>query len=244
MPLPDKAFRHLPHLRDRISDPATSFFRDLDMDMIDAQLRDLGAPDDWRRPCEAREVLRRDALRGREGQDIWVFAYGSLMWDPAVYFDELRRAHAPQHARCFCLWDEYARGTIDQPGLMAALDTGGGCTGYAFRIPAADVECETFHLCARELIGSAYLPEFVALTTDQGPVEALTFTADHSSENIVTDIPVETQARMIAISAGFLGTGLEYLENLARHLTEMEIDDPYITDLLRRVRAIRDETPA
>ena len=239
MPLPDTAFRHLPHLKDRIADPDTSFFRNLDITEFDRRVRAAGGPDDWRHPCSRREALRRAVLAGREGQDIWVFAYGSLMWDPAIHFDELRRAHAPDHVRSFCLWDKYARGSIEVPGLMAALDRGAGCTGYALHIPAAQVEEETTQLCRRELIGPAYRAEFISCTTRQGPIEALTFTADHGSETIVSGLSIDTQARMLATATGFLGPNADYLENLAHHLEEMNIADPYIADLLARVRALK-----
>lgn len=57
-----------------------------------------------------------------------MFAHGSLMWDPAIDFAEVRRAWLPGHARRFILCDIHgARGTRDAPGLMAALDRGDGC---------------------------------------------------------------------------------------------------------------------
>jgi hypothetical protein len=79
----------------------------------------------------------RAALEGHEG-DLWVFGYGSLIWDPALEFAEVRRAFAPNHRRRFILEDIYGgRGTPNGPGLMAALDDGDGCNGLCFRIAAA-----------------------------------------------------------------------------------------------------------
>ncbi len=157
MPLPGHSLSApaaAPEGPDRRSIPL--FFRNLDITEIDKACPRRGQPRRLAPPCSQREAYAAPSLAGREGQDIWVFAYGSLMWDPAIHFDELRRAHAPDHVRSFCLWDKYARGSIEAPGLMAALDRGAGCTGDALHIPAAQVEEETTQLCRRELIGPAY----------------------------------------------------------------------------------------
>ena len=101
-----------------------------------------------------REGLRRAALREHEG-DLWVFAYGSLIWDPALIFTEVRRAYAPHHARRFILEDTYGgRGTVEAPGLMAALDAGAGCHGLCYRIAAEAVEHETEILFSPRVDGS------------------------------------------------------------------------------------------
>ena len=54
--------------------------------------------------------------------DLWVFGYGSLMWDPAMEFAEVRRGRTKLYARSFCLWDVGGRGSLDRPGLMLAID--------------------------------------------------------------------------------------------------------------------------
>ena len=74
---------------------------------------------------EEREATRHEILSGRRDADLWVFAYGSLMWDPAFLFEEVRRADVSGYARRFCLQDEIGgRGSRDAPGLMSALDRG------------------------------------------------------------------------------------------------------------------------
>ncbi|MEL6801806.1 MAG: gamma-glutamylcyclotransferase [Pseudomonadota bacterium] len=231
MPLPERAFVHHPELKPLISDPDTSFFRDLDVEDIERRMEERGMERGWRHPDAVREALRNAALEGRRDRDLWIFAYGSLMWDPAIQFVEVRRAHTDQYGRSFCLWDDGARGTQEQPGLMAALDMGEGCTGLAFRIPADQIEVETEILCRRELIAPGYVCTFVELDTAQGRVEALTFVADHSAEVIVPDIPITEQARMIAHAEGLFGTAFDYLSNVKRHLDELAIEDAYIEAL-------------
>ena len=72
-------------------------------------------------------------LAQRNDQDLWIFAYGSLIWDPAFYFEEVRVAKAPGYQRSFCLRSEIGRGSPEKPGLMVALDHGSECQGLAFR---------------------------------------------------------------------------------------------------------------
>lgn len=238
MPLPETAFRHHPALRALIADPETSWFRTMRTAEVRRMIREAGGDDTFIRARSDREADRRAALSRRPDGPLWVFAYGSLMWDPAFFFDEVRRARAPEHARSFCLWDDSARGSPAAPGLMAGLDRGAGCTGYAFRIAEADVERETEILCRRELIAHAYLPEYLPLETDQGPVTALAFVVNHGDDRIRTGLPLDEQAAMIARATGLIGTNRAYLENLAEHLRALDIEDGYVQALWDRVRGI------
>lgn len=234
----DDPFRHHPELRRTIKDPADSYFRDMDLAAIDARAAALGRPEGWRTPCEVREAERRDWLEGHWQEDLWVFGYGSLMWDPAIHFAEVRHATLEGFERSFCLWDEGGRGTPQTPGLMLALDRGGRCEGLAFRIESAILDRETFLLFRREMIARAYLPEWVTLESAQGPLRALAFVANHANERIVPGIPLDRQAAMIARAEGHLGTAEAYLAHTHRKLEVLGIEDTYITDLHARVTAL------
>lgn len=232
-------FRHHPELRALVTPPEQSQLRDITSDYVRARLAEVGLPDDFIQPDADREASRKAALAGREGADLWVFAYGSLMWDPAVSFAEVRRAHVPGVERRFILRDTGGgRGTPEAPGVMAALDRGpAGCDGLVFRIEAGAVEAESRRLWNRECIGTAYEPAFVPAQTRQGPVEALTFLANHGSVEIAGDLDHAAQVRLCATGAGLLGTSLEYLENLARHFEALQVSDAAVTGLLDDVRA-------
>jgi glutathione-specific gamma-glutamylcyclotransferase len=227
-----------PSLRGKIIDPMTSFFRSFQPSDLDERMKAMGRPDDWRYPDAERNRMRMETLAGRTGQDIWVFAYGSLMWDPAFRFAEVRTGSITGHARRFCLKDTFgARGQPDAPGLMAALDEGPGCTGLVFRIaaPEAEVECEV--VWRREMLGPVYKPAFVTVETDFGPVEALTFVADRASPLICPGLTREEQVRYIATGGGFLGSSREYLESIAAQFAALGIADEEVTGLLADVRA-------
>ncbi|EAQ05181.1 ChaC-like protein [Pseudooceanicola batsensis HTCC2597] len=239
MPVPDTAFRHHPALRTLIRDPEQSFFRDLDLAELDQRMIDRGVPMPWRRPDEERETLRRDFLAGHAGP-VWVFAYGSLMWDPAILFDEVRHARVLGFSRAMCLVDRRgARGSAEAPGLMAGLAEGGTCDGLVFRIPEKRVDHETEQLWRREMIAHAYYTAFAEAVTPQGPVRALCFVADPEAEMIDVELSHAQQVEYIATGEGFLGTSYEYLENTLAHFDAMQVEDPALRSLLHDVQRRR-----
>lgn len=231
-------FRHHPNLRPLITPPEESRFKDFRVERAREMVASLGCPTNWMQDGATREACRKRTLAGRMDRDLWVFGYGSLIWDPGVHFAEVRRAYVPGIARRFILVDvNGARGTQDNPGVMAALDKGDGCQGVVFRVPAAVLEPETYSLWARERIGPAYTPAFVTAQTAQGAVQALTFLADHAAENIHPELSHEDQVRLMASGQGVLGSSLAYLENLAAHFDALGIEDAEVSRLLRDTRA-------
>lgn len=170
MPHPN-AFAHLPELQGRLTPASASGLRLTDEVLAewDAQARSQGLPAHWRLPDSEVEQSRRDVLSTitAQQQDLWVFAYGSLMWNPGFHFAEVRRAHLPGYARRFSLGTTIGRGTPDCPGLVLTLepDTDGACEGLVFRIPAPLVDAESRLLWRREMITGAYCPALLALPT-------------------------------------------------------------------------------
>lgn len=218
-------FRHLPHLRPLIAEPSRSRYRSMDMSEMDQAMRDAGYPDTWRRSEAEREATRVEALSGRTDRDLWVFAYGSLMWDPAFHFKEIRTARLTGYHRRFCLRTRLGRGSFENPGLMAALDHGGACNGLTFRIDRDAIEDETRILWSREMMMLAYDPVVLDVATPQGTIEALAFVINRSSENYLEELPMEEAAGLIAEARGLFGSNLDYLDNLAEHLTQLNIED-------------------
>jgi cation transport protein ChaC len=233
----DDPFRHHPGLRDKIKPAAESFFRDFTADRLLDLFAEHDVPPFPIYDDDTREGIRRAALAGHEG-DLWVFGYGSLIWDPALDFAEVRRAFAPNHRRRFILEDIYGgRGTPTAPGLMAALDEGGGCHGLCFRIAAEKVEAETGILFRRELLGPGYIASFIPVELDDMRATALTFLADHSIDMINADLTRDTQIRYLATGTGFLGSSYDYLRGVVDHLHEMDIPDPELDALLAETEA-------
>jgi cation transport protein ChaC len=231
--MPDP-FVHHPELRGRIADPETSPFRTFRAEDLVAQEPHLR---DWVYPEARRAAMRAEALAGHSG-DLWVFGYGSLMWNPALRFAEVRRAHVAGHARRLILV-EYrgGRGTMEAPGLMATLDAGDGCDGLAFRIAAADVETETDILFQREMLAPGYLARFIPARIGDADIRVLTFVGDHEVPDVRPDLTHEEQVRFVAHGAGDLGTSRDYLANIVGHLTHLGITDAHCSNLLRSVDA-------
>lgn len=235
MSIHHSAFEYVPQLRDKIIDPHASRFRFLDYKDIDQRAREAGYPEGWRRSDEEREGIRQSVLAGREG-DIWVFAYGSLMWDPGFFFDEVRVGRASGYQRKFCLHMNMGRGSPDLPGLMAALDDGEYCDGLVFRITAEQVDHETAVIFRREMISHGYVAIFVPVETDQGPVEALTFFVNKDGDRYAGDLGLDTSAQMIATAKGINGTNIDYVDNLYDQLQLLGLNDPQFEELHAETR--------
>ena len=239
MPFPQHVFRHTPVLRGLIIPPDESEMR-FGQDRfaeLDAQAEAEGWPPGWRMEHDDREANRRAVLGDRVMRDLWVFAYGSLIWDPAVYVEEYRYGALPGWRRRFCMRLEGGRGSRERPGLMAALDEGGHCDGVVFRIPGDLVDRETEFMWRREMFAGAYRPLFRMVSTPQGDVEALIFAMDCENDRYVPDLPDMEAARMIAMAEGRLGPNFDYLESLVRHLGELGIED----EDMRRLHALARE---
>lgn len=229
-------YRHLPGLRDKITPFHKSSWRTFNKDNVMAMLEAEGHDPFPAYEDDEREAIRADALEDHEG-DLWIFAYGSLIWDSGIDFSDIRMAFAPEHARRFILVDIYgARGSAEAPGIMAALDDGDGCDGLALRIEASKVDTETEILFRREMIGPGYHARHIRVEIDGEETTALTFVADHDSELIDGDISRESQIQCAALGKGFLGTSLQYLESTVSHLAEFGIVDDDAEDLLEATK--------
>ncbi len=230
------AFSAHPELADKIAPAEGSALRTLNLTNLEAMLREKGLPTGWWYDDATREGMRAATLADHDG-DLWVFGYGSLMWDPALRFAEVRRAYAPHHARRMILRDIYGgRGTATAPGLMAALDTGDGCHGLAFRIAAGELDTETRILWQREMIAPCYQAQFIPVQIDGQTVSALGFIADHGTELIAGDLTRAQQVDYLVTGSGFLGTSFDYLHNVVQHLHDLGLPDRELDVLLDQAR--------
>ena len=89
----------------------------------------------------------------------------------------------------------------------------------------------------RELIAYSYKPAIAIVETEFGPLEALTVIANRASEFIRPELTREEQVRYIATGKGFLGTSLQYVENIAAHFAALGIEDSEVSELLEEARA-------
>ncbi|UWQ29707.1 gamma-glutamylcyclotransferase [Leisingera sp. M523] len=172
---------------------------------------------------------------------MWVFGYGSLLWNPG--FPVARREVAVLHgyARSFCMTSIHHRGTEDHPGLVLALDEteGANCKGLALSVEAGHEEQTLAKLRERELISSAYLERDLEVElTDGSLVTAVTYVIDPHHVQYCGGLSLEKQAQMIAHAVGGRGPNTEYLYNTAEHLAEIGLHDSDLDWLAGRVRDI------
>jgi cation transport protein ChaC len=172
--------------------------------------------------------------------DLWVFGYGSLLWNPGFPHAETALATLSGYHRSFCMLSIHHRGTEAEPGLVLALDAAAGaaCRGLAFRV-APGAEHDTLAaLRERELISSAYFEKRLDVALDDGRiVEAVTYVVDPDHVQYC-QIPLDEQAEMIARAHGGKGPNRDYLFNTAAHLAELGIDDNDLAWLARAVRGM------
>lgn len=191
-------------------------------------------------PAE-RLLSRTEILAGRDrpGTDVWVFAYGSLMWNPTIRYTAQEAAKVHGYHRRFCLNVPVGRGTRERPGLLLGLDRGGACQGILLRIAATEVEQELDILWARELVADGYRPVWVRARTASSIRRAISFVIDRSLPTYAGRLSLEDTAQRIATAAGALGNCADYLEETDAHLRESGIRDPAMQAILQRVRELR-----
>jgi cation transport protein ChaC len=173
------------------------------------------------------------------GEDVWLFGYGSLMWNPAIEFAERRAAIVHGWHRRFCLWLHMGRGSPDNPGLMLALERGGRCGGMLFRIPAADARAELLLAWRRELFSGAYHSRWVTAMTESGMVRGATFVANRTHPRYAGRLDEPEVAARLASATGSLGSCASYLAKTLGALRSVGLRDR----TLERLQRSLDKTP-
>ena len=184
--------------------------------------------------------------------DIWVFAYGSLIWNPLFHYDERRPATLRGFHRRFCLWSVMGRGSPERPGLVLGLDRGGACCGLAYRLPAGKAANELRLLWRREMVVGSYVPRWARVETAPGDgdrrcveeLRALVFMVNHNHPNYAGRLAFDAVAHALASAQGHLGSSADYLFHTVDALAAHGLRDAYLERLRNRVRsqhAERDE---
>lgn len=171
---------------------------------------------------------------------LWVFGYGSLLWNPGFTPKQTIKARLHDYHRSFCMLSIHHRGSEEDPGLVLALDAqkGGQCTGVAFEVAENEEDTVLSMLRDRELISSAYYEDTVTLVTDEGRALAALAYIINPDHVQYCQFDLEKQAQIIARAVGGRGPNTEYLFNTADHLTALGIKDDDMAWLVQRVRAL------
>jgi glutathione-specific gamma-glutamylcyclotransferase len=178
------------------------------------------------------EAAAQAILKSRpDEREFWVFAYGSLLWNPVLRPVEERAGTVRGWHRSFRMYVSNWRGTVDQPGLMMGLDRGGQCKGLAFRLPENDLQPQLLMLLRRELpikpVGkpSTYLPRWVCVRTGNEDFKALAFVINPLGASYAGRLALEEAAAILSDACGHGGSCAEYLYNTIAHLELLGIQD-------------------
>ncbi|BDH45618.1 gamma-glutamylcyclotransferase [Salmonella enterica subsp. enterica serovar Choleraesuis] len=174
------------------------------------------------------------------GEALWVFGYGSLMWNPAIEYAERATATLEGWHRAFCLHLTAGRGTPRKPGRMLALSQGGETQGVAYRLDEQTMSHELCLLWRREMITGCYIPSWCALTLEDGrQVHGLAFVMDSRHALYKADSSLDVVAPLIASAGGPLGSNADYLYSLEKELRSLGLDDPNLHGFSQRVRELQ-----
>lgn len=188
--------------------------------------------------AELQASIQQTLARQKANSDIWLFAYGSLIWNPIFHFAEYRTGTIYGLHRRFCLWTPLGRGTPDNPGLVLGLDRGGSCRGIAYRIAAANVLSELTIVWRREMIVGSYIPTWVKFYHhDKQVTEAIAFVVNRQRSGYAGNISFDATVDTLATAKGELGSSADYLFQTVDGLHSVGIHDKPLLRLRDRVMA-------
>jgi len=184
-------------------------------------------------------VTAGDGVRAEAEHDFWVFAYGSLIWNPGFAYKSREPARLRGYHRRYCIQSKIYRGTPELPGLVLGLEKGGDCEGIAYAV-AGELRSVTMdYLRERELRTSVYHETIVGIETrDGGAHDAYTYVADRAHEQYVPIDEVGALVDIIEQAAGVAGSNYEYAINTWSNLSAFGISDSAVervaVELMRR----------
>lgn len=188
-------------------------------------------------PERIRASLHQALAQRPPGQPVWLFAYGSLIWNPL--FEPVARAPAllSDWQRRFCMLLLAGRGSPEQPGRMLSLDAGGQCAGVALQLDERSLEQELMLVWTREMVYGSYRPIWAPVQLDGGrSVQALVFVADPARPQYASATDVAAIAPLIARAQGPLGRNIDYVLQLDVALQQHGITDAHVHAVAQAVR--------
>ncbi len=161
------------------------------------------------------------------GRGRWVFAYGSLMWQPDIPHRRAVSAVLPGYHRALCVKSVVYRGTPDAPGLVLGLQRGGQCEGVALEVDDAAWEEVLSSLRQREQPNRVYVERWLPIQdrADGRLREALAFVADTTHAQYAGDLTEAETLDLLRTGRGSRGTAADYLTSTLAHLRALGIHD-------------------
>jgi glutathione-specific gamma-glutamylcyclotransferase len=214
---------------------------------VSAKLERYAPPASAAKPLKPTELLAslRNALEPWEsGTPFWIFAYGSLMWNPKFTWDARHVATIRGYHRSFRLWSRLNRGTPENPGLVLTLECGGSCRGLVYRIAPDLVQEQMQLIWKREMMYGSYRPRWLNCVVGHETIRALCFTVNRECSGYTGEIPIEVMVESIASAAGRYGPAHDYLFKTSETLHQHGVRDTRVEQLCSLVKARLAAKPA
>ena len=187
-------------------------------------------------PTELLATLREALIPWATGTPFWIFAYGSLMWNPQFTSDAHHVATIRGYHRAFRVWSRMNRGTPENPGLVLTLECGGSCRGIVYRIAPDLVQEEMQRIWKREMAFGSYRPKWLNCVVGDETIRALAFTVNRECSGYAGQIPVEVMVEAIASASGRYGPAHDYLFKTIEILRQHGIRDSRVEQLAQLVK--------
>ncbi len=180
-------------------------------------------------PDDVLEASMEAMLAGWDGErPIWVFGYGSLIWNPCIHVAHRAKARLYGFHRELCLWTPLGRGSRERPGLVFGLEAGGSCHGVGLAVDPAHARQELRLVWRREMVAGAYVPRWVTLRTAEGPIRAIAFVMNREHHRYAGGLSEAEKVHAVARAAGALGSCYDYVASTLDHLKELGVRDPHL----------------
>jgi glutathione-specific gamma-glutamylcyclotransferase len=168
----------------------------------------------------------------------WIFAYGSLIWNPGFEFEHSARARLAGFHRRLSVFSNHYRGTNDKPGLVLGLDRGGSCAGLAYCVAEQKWGTVLDYVRSREMIGGVYreMVKRVYVEGQKQPVLALTYAVKHNHHQCAPHMPLDETLKFIRQGQGIGGSCCDYIVNTVEHLHAIGIYDSALEKLYPHLR--------
>ena len=193
-------------------------------------------------PTQLLAALRTALESWARGTPFWIFAYGSLMWNPSFAFDARHVAMVRGYHRSFRVWSRLNRGTPENPGLVLTLERGGSCRGLVYRIAADRVQEEMQGIWKREMTYGSYCPKWLNCEIGGEKIRALAFTVNRECSGYAGAIPQDVMVEALASARGHYGPAHDYLFKTTETLHAHGIRDERVEHLASLVRARMEST--